>query len=42
MALAKVILEAHGGRIRAESEGLGKGSRFSVELPVVPVAGSKA
>lgn len=32
--IAKNIVEAHGGAIRAESEGAGKGSTFIVELPV--------
>lgn len=31
--IAKKIVEAHGGKIWAESEGQGKGSRFVVELP---------
>lgn len=30
---AKQITEAHGGTIRAESEGAGKGSMFIVEFP---------
>lgn len=32
--IAKQIVEAHGGSIRAESEGAGKGSTFIVEFPV--------
>jgi signal transduction histidine kinase len=32
--IAKQIVEAHGGRIWAESEGVGKGSRFTVEFPI--------
>lgn len=31
--VAKSVVEAHGGKIWAESEGEGKGSRFIVELP---------
>jgi len=33
--IAKQVTEAHGGTIRAESEGAGKGSEFIVELPLV-------
>ena len=32
--IAKRVVEAHGGKIWAESEGEGKGSRFVVEFPV--------
>ena len=32
--LTKGLVEAHGGRIWAESEGAGKGSTFSFVLPV--------
>ncbi len=32
--IVKNIIEAHGGKVWAESEGEGKGSRFVVELPV--------
>lgn len=31
--IVKNIIEAHGGKVWAESEGAGKGSRFIVELP---------
>ncbi len=34
LAICKGLVEAHGGRIRAESAGLGKGARFAFTLPV--------
>ncbi len=40
LAICKGIVEAHGGRIRAESEGTGKGARFSFTLPAVEEAGA--
>jgi len=33
--VGKSFVEAHGGRIWAESDGVGKGSRFIIELPLV-------
>ncbi len=33
LAIVKAIVEAHGGRVEAQSEGLGRGSTFSVCLP---------
>ncbi len=38
LAIARSVVEAHGGRIRAESE-VGKGSVFTFDLPVAPAAG---
>jgi len=34
LAIARRIVEAHGGRLRAESAGPGQGSRFSFTLPL--------
>jgi signal transduction histidine kinase len=33
LALVKKLVELHGGSVRAESDGLGQGSTFIVELP---------
>ena len=34
LAICKGLVEAHGGRIRAESAGLGQGTRFTFTLPL--------
>jgi len=34
MAVTKNIIQSHGGKIYAESKGRGKGSKFTIELPV--------
>ena len=39
LAVCKGIVEAHGGRIWAESDGLGLGARFTFTLPTVEEAG---
>jgi signal transduction histidine kinase len=44
LAIARHIIDLHHGEIRAESEGLGKGARFTVTLPVIehsPVTGGR-
>jgi signal transduction histidine kinase len=35
LALTQRLVQMHGGNVKASSEGLGKGSRFQVELPLV-------
>jgi PAS domain S-box-containing protein len=36
LALVRGIAELHGGTVRADSAGLGQGSRFTVRLPLAP------
>jgi signal transduction histidine kinase len=42
LALAKGIVELHGGRIDVASAGMGKGSRFTVRLPGATIAAPAA
>jgi len=37
LAIAKHLTELHGGKVYARSSGLGKGSSFIVNLPLIPV-----
>ena len=36
LALSRALIELHGGAIEARSEGPGKGSEFTVRLPLAP------
>jgi PAS domain S-box-containing protein len=38
LAISKAVVEMHGGKIRAKSEGLGKGAQFVIELPIMEEA----
>jgi len=42
LAICRQIIEAHGGRIWAESAGLGHGARFSFTLPITGVRGQRS
>jgi len=36
LAISRALVEAHGGRIRVESDGPGSGARFVVTMPTAP------
>ena len=38
LSIVRHVVELHGGTVRAESEGEGRGSTFTVELPVLRIA----
>jgi signal transduction histidine kinase len=43
LAIVRHIVEMHGGSVRAESRGIGKGTRFTIELPLfVPLPTSES
>jgi two-component system CheB/CheR fusion protein len=41
LAVARGLVELHGGTIEAQSDGLGKGSRFTVRLPAAEAASAR-
>jgi len=42
LAICKGLVEAHGGRIRADSDGLGRGARFTFTLPAADDGAARA
>jgi len=42
LAIVRHIVDLHGGTVQAFSEGLGRGARFDVVLPIIPITESEA
>ncbi len=42
LSISHAIVQSHGGQIRAASEGVGRGSRFTVDLPALAMAEKSA
>ena len=42
LSIVRYLAEAHGGNVVAESQGRGKGARFTVSLPIRPVRAAQA
>src|SRR4029077_2265608 len=42
LALVSTLVEMHGGRVQAQSAGLGKGSEFTVKLPALAGGAGRA
>lgn len=42
LALVKSIMELHGGRAEVQSDGLGRGSTFTLALPIIPASAAMA
>jgi CheY-like chemotaxis protein len=42
LAIVRHLVELHGGTIRAESEGVGKGATFTATFPVIAVSGDES
>lgn len=40
LAIVRHLVEMHGGSVRVESEGDGKGATFTVNLPIIPLRGA--
>jgi PAS domain S-box-containing protein len=41
LAISKALIDAHGGKLEAHSEGIGHGATFTIQLPLTPSSKSK-